>query len=501
MSSLPASVLEQLLALARRLTSRRDLDDVLVDLFEGSLQLIVGSDFACVFLYDVEENELFPVGGVGFDMRHMVHVRLKPGESLTGQAFSRKQPLLLPTPDDVRNAQANLEPANDRWVRLAVGRPSNPVRSSLAVPLSVGDRTVGVLVVDNYDTDRNFTSVDLQIAAVVADHAAIAVANAQDYHMARSLSKDLQHTLSVQHKLLGSLLSPSSSFAEILHTLVTVIRRPASILDSDGVVVAQHARGCVAGKSFTIQTGTEMLGYLKVAGEFLGRAEQSAVDQAIPLIALEFMKRAAVEREQSRLRADLIYRVLNGDPSAIADVNFRYLQEKSWQAFAIGDASPPVWRMLETMTSTVEILSATIEQARIVVGDDGIASYVFQWASDHPEVVLICGDVCTGASELARQIRGVLMLWKIIARRGLPHGAGLPAAQLRDFPDLNLINSISPEVRHGFITYVLGPILGDPLSLETLQVWLFANRSYRRAADRCGLAVIWPKDLDEWSSL
>ena len=103
--SLPVEVLEQLLTLSRRLTSQRDLDSVLKDLLDGSLTLIPGSDFACVFLYDVEENVLKPVGGVGFEMAYMQHVRLNPGESLTGKAFVKKRPLLLPEPSHVKQAQ------------------------------------------------------------------------------------------------------------------------------------------------------------------------------------------------------------------------------------------------------------------------------------------------------------------------------------------------------------------------------------------------------------
>ncbi|MCL4351537.1 MAG: GAF domain-containing protein, partial [Firmicutes bacterium] len=226
MSSLSSEILEQLLAVSKRLTARRDLDSLLHDILDGSLQLIPGADFACVFLYRGEDNVLVPVGGVGFDMTYMKTVWLKPGESLTGQAFVEKKPLLLATPPAVKHAQQTLSPEHERAVKLAVGRPDNPVRSSLAVPLIVQSRTVGVLVIDNYDTDRDFTSVDLSVATILSDHAAIAVANAQDYQRAKNLSRELQQTLSIQRKLLSSMLTPSSGIPEILGSLWHLIRRP-----------------------------------------------------------------------------------------------------------------------------------------------------------------------------------------------------------------------------------------------------------------------------------
>lgn len=484
MSTLPVDVLEQLLSLARRLTSRRDLDSVLKDLLEGSLQLIPGSDFACVFLYDVGENILVPVGGVGFEMRYMQHVRLKPGESLTGIAFIQKHPLLLPTREDVKSAQHNLTPENDHWVRLAVGRPTNPLRSSLAVPLSVGDRTVGVLVIDNYDTDRNFTTTDLRIASALADHAAIAVANAQDYQLANTLSRELQQTLSVQHRLLGSILAPSSSFTEILHTLHDVIRRPLAVLNTEQIVVAQTADRQGKGREFPIRTGVAVLGALEVGGHPLGRMELNAVEQAIPLIALEFMKHQAVEEEQSRLRADLLYRVLDNDRSALQDVDHKMgLADHPWCAVAIGRSPAAETRRMERLLDPDRMLAADLEDARVFVIAVEDEPTVSRWASGRLAAVVVWGDVCQGMGLLSEQVRGVLSLWKLVARNtSFPTNESI-RLYLRDFPELTLLQATPANSRHRLVLGVLGPILSDGPSLATLRAWVWGNRSYRSAAD------------------
>lgn len=483
MSTLPVDVLEQLLALARRLTSRRDLDSVLKDLMDGSLQLIPGSDFACVFLYDVEENLLFPVGGVGFEMRYMQHVQLKPGESLTGQAFLKKEPLLLPTPGDVQRAQQNLRPHNDRWVRLAVGRPTNPLRSSLAVPLCVGDRTVGVLVIDNYDTDRNFTDVDLRIAAALADHAAIAVANAQDYQLANALSRELKQTLTVQHRLLGSILAPSSSFKDILHTLGGVIHRPLAVRDFDKNVVAQSGVMSESPKVFPIRTGASLLGYLNVGGRPLSRTEINAVEQAIPMVALEFMKRAAVEREQNRVRADLLYRLLDNDHAALQDAEHCFgLAAHAWQAVVIGRESTHASRDLMQMLGSDHTFSAAVDQARVWVVRQADKPRVSHWLAEHREALAVWGNPSMGTESLAEQLRGVISLWRLIERDPLFHRVESTALDLGEFPELVLVHAVPASARNHFVARLLGALESDPQSLETLKAWVFANRSFRRAA-------------------
>lgn len=484
LENLPAPVLEELLGLARRLTARRDLDHVLQDLMEGSLKLIPGSDFACVFLYDVEENTLVPIGGVGFEMRYMQHVRLKPGESLTGRAFVQKQPLLLPTSTYVKDAQSNLSRENDHWVRLAVGRPTNPVRSSLAIPLSVGHRTVGVLVIDNYDTDRDFDEVDLRIATALADHAAIAVANAQDYQRAQALSRELQQTLSTQHKLLGSILDPAPSFDQVLRTLHTVIRRPLAIVDAAGRLVAGvGAEAPEYRKKFPIRTGGDVLGYLWVGGSALTGPERNGVEQAIPILALEFIKRAAVLREQYRLRRDMLHRVLEGDRSALHDVNQSFgLVGRRWRVAVIGGVTDAGFdaRALET---DAPILSGEVINGFLVVFHVQDQPVVERWAESHPGVIIVWGEDCEGLDEFSDQLIGVTHLWTMVSSAGHLFRDRIRRVSLSDFPEIGIIDGLDPDSRARFVSKVMGPILGNDEAMETLRTWIVCDRSYSRAAE------------------
>ena len=402
---------------------------------------------------------------------------------MTGQAFLKKEPLLLPTPGDVKRAQSNLAPRNDRWVRLAVGRPTNPLRSSMAVPLSVGDRTVGVLVIDNYDTDRNFTDMDLRVAVALADHAAIAVANAQDYQLANALSRELKQTLTVQHRLLGSILAPSSSFKDILRTLEGVIHRPLAVADGDKNVVSETGAMSEHPKVFPIRTGTALLGYLSVGGRALTRTEVNAVEQAIPLLALEFMKRAAVEREQNRVRADLLYRLLDNDRAALQDAEHSFgLAAHEWRVAVIGRVPDRALRTLTQLLGADKTFSATLDPGRVFVIRCEDEPRVNRWLAEHGGALVVWGNPSSGTGSLAEQLRGVLTLWRLIERDPLFHRVESTWFDLREFPELILLHAVPAPARNQFLARLLGPLDSDPQSLETLKAWVFANRSFRDAA-------------------
>ncbi len=484
MSSLSSEILEQLLAVSKRLTARRDLDSLLHDILDGSLQLIPGADFACVFLYRGEDNVLVPVGGVGFDMTYMKTVWLKPGESLTGQAFVEKKPLLLATPPAVKHAQQTLSPEHERAVKLAVGRPDNPVRSSLAVPLIVQSRTVGVLVIDNYDTDRDFTSVDLSVATILSDHAAIAVANAQDYQRAKNLSRELQQTLSIQRKLLSSMLTPSSGIPEILGSLWHLIRRPLAIFDRDHQVLHHQGGPLDAAKPFAICSGGEELGVLLVGGKALSRLDLVAVEQALPLIALEFMKIHASQQQQEQVQATLFRDVIESDPIAIRHLVQQYgLHDMTWRIVAAASEQRDALSHLTRQLRNADALFTTIEAAIIVIAKPHVLPLLTQWQNLYSHV-LVWGEAPASSREISEQLRSTLALWKIIT-----HNAEflIRAPQIefhrRDYPEILLLESLLPTHRTRYLEKVLGPILGDAELVRTLRAWILLNRSFRLAAD------------------
>ncbi|WP_053960280.1 helix-turn-helix domain-containing protein [Sulfobacillus thermosulfidooxidans] len=488
---IPPATMEKLLAVARTLTSHRDLDGVLHDLLQSSLDLIPGADFACVFLYDPHENALIPVGGVGFDLNIMKAVRLKPGESLTGKAFSQRRAVLLPTPEAIRRAQSNLSPEHDQLVRQAVGRPSNPVRSSVAAPLIIGEKTVGVLVVDNYDTDRDFNERDLAVVTALADHAAVAVANAQEHARRKAISQELQKTLNIQKQLLASLVTEKEGLTGLTQTLWRQINhRSISVHDWNHRLVARMGEMPTTSQSYIVQAGGQKLGTLDIGGGPLTRLERVAVDQALLLYAIELLRQQSLERERRHIQTDLFHRILEGDQFSVnALANQYHLSNQVWEFVLIGmlsqhgelsDAIAQEWMDWlnhfhiphSVMQNTIVLILTSSNQERFQhYFERRQGSWLSIW-SERQHHVLAMSD----------EFASVLRLWRFFQRYPLLVPSHTRAIRVRDFPEVKIWESVPKILRDEFVQQVLGPIGHDEILLSTLRAWIFSNRSYSAAS-------------------
>lgn len=475
-AGVPAETLERLLALTRRLTARRDMDSLLKELLDGSTALIPGADFVCVFLYRPDLNALVPVGGVGFDREILRDIRLKPGESMTGKAFVEGRPLLLPNPAAIRQAQENLQPQHDQAVRRAIGRPDNPVRSSLAVPMATDNRILGVLVIDNYDTDRDFTPEDLAVATSLADHAAVAVLNAEEYQEVRMLSEELQRTMTVQRRLLSSMMSSQGSLDNLLRSLWATIRRPFTLLDANGDRVA--LRGELSDPvTFPVLAGQELLGELQVSGPVYG-FERLTVEQALPLIALEFLKEATRRQERLHQQAETFRRIFEGDYAAIDGLLHQYgLAEGHLTVALVAGADAAVVRQL-TLMEDLPVMQRPRDL--LLLANDETLSRVLAILDDHATIFLgtAVGDIRHLPSEMA----GLLLLVESSRTLGYPPMAG--EVRLQHFPEMTLVAALPDIVRSRFRDTVFAPLKGDSEILETVKAWVFSDRSYERTATR-----------------
>ncbi len=475
-TGVPAETLERLLALTRRLTARRDMDSLLKELLDGSTALIPGADFVCVFLYRPDLNALVPVGGTGFDLEILREIRLSPGESMTGKAFVEGRPLLLPNPDAIRRAQENLAPEHDRAVRRAIGRTDNPVRSSLAVPLATEDRILGVLVIDNYDTDRDFTETDLTVATSLADHAAVAVLNAEEYQEVRTLSEELQRTMTVQRRLISSMMSAHGSLDNLLRSVWSTIRRPFRLLNAEGEEVA--SRGVLSEPAvFPVLAGQEVLGEFWLSGPVYG-FDRLTVEQALPLIALEFLKEAAKRQERLQVQAEAFRRIWDRDYAAIDALLQQYhLSTESLSLVVVTSAVSGISRRLGRMPD-VPVMQR--QGDILVLANDASLSQIRGMLNAEEAIFLSSG--IRNSRELPSELAGLLLLVESARQLGYPPVAG--EVKLQQFPEMALIAALPDAARLRFRDAVFAPIRDDWELLETVKAWVFSDRSYERTAAR-----------------
>ena len=154
--------LETLARLGRSITGRLDLDHVLTGLVSAAVELS-DADEGSLLLLDEESGELYMRAALNFQDEFVQTFRLPAQNTLAGSVLESGEPLLLDTstPEKIKTSYL--------------------VHSLVYVPLKIGDRSLGVLGVDNQRSHRPFNQHDVQVLSTLAEYAAIAIENAQLY--------------------------------------------------------------------------------------------------------------------------------------------------------------------------------------------------------------------------------------------------------------------------------------------------------------------------------
>ncbi len=198
----PEDALTCLLAVTRELNASTDLSAGLGRVAERVKQYIDYDTFA-VLLLDELGKELRFEFAVGFPPEVARHWRFGMGQGIVGTAAATGQPLLV---GDVRE--------DPRYINA-----SDIVRSELAIPLVVKDRTVGVLDVGSTQSDY-FTGDDQRLLSFLGGHLASAVETARLYQNMREQAR----TLSLLHELSRELTSILDR-KQLLERVAELVRR------------------------------------------------------------------------------------------------------------------------------------------------------------------------------------------------------------------------------------------------------------------------------------
>ncbi|MBI4789695.1 MAG: GAF domain-containing protein [Chloroflexi bacterium] len=183
-----AHELRALTAIGQRLTGVLDLATVLRDLLDETAQIVPGHALA-IMLFDAAREELWIETARGYLGETWRDFRVRLGEGVTGRVAAMRQPALI------RDA------ANDpHW--LGIG--DMPLsRSELAVPLVSRNRLVGVINVES-KRPAAFDEHHLTLLTAIADHAAIAIENAQLFEREQARVEELGALYSLARTLADS---------------------------------------------------------------------------------------------------------------------------------------------------------------------------------------------------------------------------------------------------------------------------------------------------------
>jgi sigma-B regulation protein RsbU (phosphoserine phosphatase) len=152
---------ELLYQVGMRISSSLDVEEVL-NLILQNLREVVEYHAGGIFLVDPDTMEIMRLTAMGYDPEMESRLELKFGEGIVGWVAKNVEPVIV---GDVRH--------DPRYLNAR-----NQTNSEMVVPLTVGDKIVGVLNLEN-DRPNAFTEEDLYLLKTFGSQAAISIERAK----------------------------------------------------------------------------------------------------------------------------------------------------------------------------------------------------------------------------------------------------------------------------------------------------------------------------------
>ncbi len=167
------SILAKLYAAQKKIGAAGDLNEVLVAVADAAFDLVARATHVTIVLRDDDEEGTGRSTGVSGYVPIVTRVRGQAGPSgpipITRSVFRKV----------VTERAAVVAADAPKEVGQTESLMGASIRSTMGVPFWKGEEILGVLQMDNRESAGVFTSADLEVMAVLAYHASLAVANAR----------------------------------------------------------------------------------------------------------------------------------------------------------------------------------------------------------------------------------------------------------------------------------------------------------------------------------
>jgi PAS domain S-box-containing protein len=192
-------------AIGQAIVNSLDLPEVLEAIHRHISPLMDARNFY-VALYNEDYDELsFPL--VYEENRPTRYRSRTSGNGLVEHVLRTRAPLLIPT--DVTGAIRRLG---------LEAMPGREARSWLGVPITIGDRALGVINVHSHDHANAYDVNHLEVLSTIASHTAVAIENAQLYASTRRRAAELAILNSV-----STVVGSSLDLDQVMEAIVTSV--------------------------------------------------------------------------------------------------------------------------------------------------------------------------------------------------------------------------------------------------------------------------------------
>ncbi len=148
-----------LYSIGKSVTALLDLDALFSRLVDAAVY-ITGAEEGWLMLLDEATDELYVCAAKGQEESRAHRLRLRVDDSIAGAVLKSGEPIVI----------------GDGQYKV---KTAYLVKSLMAVPIKIEQRSIGVLSVDYRIADRTFSSNSLHLLFALADYAAIAIENAR----------------------------------------------------------------------------------------------------------------------------------------------------------------------------------------------------------------------------------------------------------------------------------------------------------------------------------
>lgn len=360
-----------LIEVSRSLTAELDLDDMIHRILEGAIRVIPAAEAGILFLYEHERRRLVVNHAIGFGPR-VYDLVLRPGEGLSGQAFTSRRARMYPHRAAVIAAMGRADRSNLDIFTEASGGTDYP-QSAMSAPLVYKGEALGAMVVENLFKAEVFQPFDVRLLDALAQAAAVAIVNARLYaaeHESRvrlealnaeirSQRDELERRLQVQDSL-AAVVRDDLPLSALATRLARIVQGSVVICDSlyrisacDVAITAETLRDLRAadwanlhqGLSQAARTraqqlvqpssggsllvcpvsaGPEILGFIlaDTRGRQPDSVDQAAADSAALIAAAQFLRERALQEGEIHRRGYLLDQLLSGEATGVgAELN------------------------------------------------------------------------------------------------------------------------------------------------------------------------------------
>jgi PAS domain S-box-containing protein len=187
-----------------------DVNDALQVILSQASQLLNTSS-GYIYLVDPDENKITVKVALGEFTRHIGY-KLQPNEGLAGKVWHSGQPLNVPE--------------YHHWVDRSTRFDDTPFRAVVGVPLTSGDRVVGVLGLAHLETGSTFSSDSVDLLTRFAQLASIALENARLHTISQQELAERKRAEIEREKLITELSAKNTELDGFAYTVSHDLKSP-----------------------------------------------------------------------------------------------------------------------------------------------------------------------------------------------------------------------------------------------------------------------------------